>query len=314
MKAEHFVISLEAKPGLGEDSFVAVERNNDIVIGVFDGCGGIGSKRYRQMQDLSGAYIASRLAALITREWLTEQTPESDMGERFDLSRYCAYLLSDAQEFYQRYLSDGDSLISGSMVQRLPTTMCLARLSQPDAGYVSCQMLWAGDSRIYILTPDGLRLYTSDDLEMKQDPFDNLYRDSPLSNYLSLSRAFEIHERTVSMQTPCIVLAATDGCFGYLPTPMHFEHMLLSTLCSSGSLAQWQEALTRGLGMAKSDDSTLAAAVVGFNTYEHMRRAFIPRLETLERRYIAPLDADSGDMPTPLALRLWNDYRQGFLA
>ena len=58
----------------------------------------------------------------------------------------------------------------------------------------------------------------------------NLRQDSVISNAMSADTAFVINHHQMSLPRPFLIIAATDGCFGYLPSPMHFEWLLLSTL------------------------------------------------------------------------------------
>ena len=59
-----FFIHAEAVPDCGEDSgFVGCYENGLVVTGVFDGCGGIGGKRYPEVNGRTGAYIGSQTAA-----------------------------------------------------------------------------------------------------------------------------------------------------------------------------------------------------------------------------------------------------------
>ena len=81
---------------------------------------------------------------------------------------------------------------------------------------------------------------------------------------------------------PCVLLCATDGCFGYLKSPMEFEHLLLSTLEASKSVDAWQEKLERVLDEIAGDDQSLAAVIIGYGSFAGLRRSMKPRLEALE--------------------------------
>ena len=52
-----------------------------------------------------------------------------------------------------------------------------------------------------------------------------------------------INVKKIRIEHPCIIMAATDGCFGYLKSPMEFEKLLLDTLLAGESIVQWQNAL-----------------------------------------------------------------------
>ena len=57
----YFSISGEMIPQNGEDSYLYSFNENKGLVGVFDGCGGIGSRRYEILNGKTGAYIASRI-------------------------------------------------------------------------------------------------------------------------------------------------------------------------------------------------------------------------------------------------------------
>ena len=86
-------------------------------------------------------------------------------------------------------------------------------------------MFWAGDSRAYVFDPDGARQLSTDDLRDPGDALANLRHDSVVSNAMSADTEFHVSYRRVELQAPFLLVCATDGCFGYVPTPMHFEHL-----------------------------------------------------------------------------------------
>ena len=49
-----------------------VMRGNCAVAAVFDGCGGIGSRKYPRFMDHTGAYMASRAASGALHDWFHE--------------------------------------------------------------------------------------------------------------------------------------------------------------------------------------------------------------------------------------------------
>ena len=71
----------------------------------------------------------------------------------------------------------------------------------------------------------------------------NLREDSVVSNALSADTAFVVQHHQVDVTPPFLIVAATDGCFGYWPTPMHFERFLLSTLMPATDPESWSAAL-----------------------------------------------------------------------
>ena len=70
---------------------------------------------------------------------------------------------------------------------------------------------------------------TRDHLRGDPDPFESLYRDRPLSALISADAPVALSLRRLRVPKPCVLLVATDGAFGCLPTPMEFEMLLLNT-------------------------------------------------------------------------------------
>lgn len=62
------------------------------------------------------------------------------------------------------------------------------------------------------------------DVIRRQDTMSNLKHDGALTNLLSSDNRFTLHTAMFSPSLPCILFGAADGCFGYVPSPMHFEH------------------------------------------------------------------------------------------
>jgi len=114
--------------------------------------------------------------------------------------------------------------------------LALLALQRRDSGSSTfdAHVFWAGDSRAYLLDPRaGAQQLTTDDIKSGADAMRNLTDDSVMSNCISASADFHINHRAVELEAPFVVLCATDGCYGYLPSPMHFEQLLLSTMAAA---------------------------------------------------------------------------------
>ena len=59
----------ERVPGKGEDSWCHAFNERAGLIGVFDGCGGLGSRAYPSLSGRTGAYVASRTASGAVYDW-----------------------------------------------------------------------------------------------------------------------------------------------------------------------------------------------------------------------------------------------------
>lgn len=296
-----FCVYREKLPGNGEDAFVYSANVRSVLVGVFDGCGGAGAKRYPRLQNKTGAYTASRITAGAVMEWFSllpeglPEAPEEAVGA----------LIRQHLERCHRQVGEESRLVS-PLVRTFPTTAAFA-VCTGEAGRNRVDFFWAGDSRVYLLDEDGLAQLSTDDLSVP-DAMENLYNDGVLTNVISLSKAYTIHHGAAILDKPGIVYAATDGCFGYVSTPMEFEGMLLSALADSGSVREWEERLTEIIGTVAGDDYTLSAAVLGFGGFEKMRAALSQRQRFLEREYLA----DIGSLSREEKTALWSRYRDSY--
>lgn len=64
-----FAISGEMVSQSGEDSYIYSFNENKGLVGVFDGCGGIGSRRYQTLNSKTGAYISARAVSECVADW-----------------------------------------------------------------------------------------------------------------------------------------------------------------------------------------------------------------------------------------------------
>ena len=218
-------------------------------ISVFDGCGGLGSRKYPIADNHTGAFLASRAACSAVYS-MFENKENAITGD--NLKKAIVDKLYDLKQ----KTDDGKPELVGSMVKTFPTTMVMAYAQKADAG-VKGKFWWAGDSRGYILNTKGLTQMTRDDIKGDDDAFENLYNDAPLSNLIHISGDFKINEKAFEVKEPSVIIVATDGTFGYLPSPMHFELMILDTLMNAKSVAEWEEALENKFNEISGDDATI---------------------------------------------------------
>ena len=234
--------------GEGEDADPILRVGPDLgLLGVFDGMGGAGGRVYDTPDGRhTGAYIASRFARnvverlmleLIKPEWNLDGPATAAELQRVLASSLAARLAE---------LKAPETTLRSKLVKALPTTMTLAVLQRTDpaAGSYACHLFWAGDSRAYVADPEaGLMQLTTDDLRSGGDAMRNLTDDSVMSNCISADTEFHINHRQVELRAPFLLLCATDGCFAYVRSPMHFEHLLLSTMQDARDVPAWQQAL-----------------------------------------------------------------------
>ncbi len=314
MQERLLLTSYAVLPGQGEDSVALHPLRDGAFLCVADGCGGLGSRRYGALSDHTGAFVASRLVTHALDGWARPGVPiprTAAEGERI-----CRELESELGALLKRFAvkhcgeESAATRIVGSMQRILPTTLCAAITRKAQPGMLDVCFVWAGDSRGYVLDADGLHQCTSDHLRGTPDPFESLYRDMPLSGLLSADSPVALSMRRMRVRTPCVVLAATDGAYGCLATPMEFEMLLLDTLASAASWDGWEQALLARFEALAHDDATLLGHPCGVSDPAELRRALDMRHTVLQRQFVAPVRNRANDVA--FARERWQAYRTAY--
>ena len=298
-------------PNQGEDSIAFATDTRGGFLCVADGCGGLGSRRYEEMADQTGAYLAARIATEVVKRWAPKGFPLPRTGA--EGSALCGALGTALGEELRRFEAGhqnrGSIRIVGRMQRALPTTLCAALLASGQKE-LDCLFFWAGDSRGYLLDGAGLHQLTADHSSGGPDAMESLYKDAPLTNLLCAGEPCLLSARRVRWKKPCVAVLATDGAFSYLPTPMEFEWLLLSTLHAATALAGWQKKLRNEMEKITSDDGTLLMALYGYESFEALKLAMEPRRLALQREYITPVRRRKQDVG--YAQQKWREYREGY--
>jgi hypothetical protein len=188
--------------------------------------------------------------------------------------------------------------------------------------------MWAGDSRAYILSAkDGLQQLTKDDVKSEDDSLEALLNDPPISNCINADGEFVLNRVVLEkLPSPIMLLAATDGCFGYVQTPAHFERLLLQTLQISNAPNEWEQHLTENLCAIAGDDASMALMSIGWNSFTELKADFAQRLENVQT-LTQPIDdlllqltqVNSDEQRQELLVQkqqrraaLWDQYRQAY--
>jgi serine/threonine protein phosphatase PrpC len=289
-----FGFNLEKIAGQGEDSDPILRDGRELgLIAVFDGMGGAGGTVYETSEGpRTGAYLASRLARdVVEQRMVALLDPEWNL----DGAAAAADLQRAVQAALRARLVELNAPASGlrsRLLRALPTTMALAALQrrEPSGDRWACHVLWAGDSRVYVFQPgSGARQLTVDDIRDRGDAMANLREDSVVSNAMSADTEFVVHHRKIELTAPFLVIAATDGCFGYVPSPMHFEHLVLAALRDAPDTDSWSAAVQAAVSAVTGDDAAMAMLGVGAN-HIGFQKLFAQRTTELEQRWVTPLD------------------------
>jgi serine/threonine protein phosphatase PrpC len=324
-----FSFNLAKIDGQGEDADPILHDSRDLgLLAVFDGMGGAGGTAYATDDGpRTGAYLASRAARDVVDRRMLDLLPSSDEVTGPGIAAELHDSIRDALRQVLAGLRAPRSRLRSKLLRALPTTMALAAVHRPEPGTDRwrCQVLWAGDSRVYLLRPDtGAAQLTLDDIRDRGDALANLTQDSVVSNAMSADTEFTVNHRCIELSTPFLLIAATDGCFGYLSTPMHFEGLLLSTMMNAPDQHGWSQDLQTQITAISGDDASMAVLGIGAD-HQGFRALFADRAAALEMRWVRPLDqlaAETREMEEHLEVlrrrrtqrtaELWAAYRPGY--
>lgn len=308
----------EKVEGKGEDAPPAFRMHTSGagLVATFDGTGGAGAGVARQLGDgrqLTGAYVASRLSSEVLQTWFTRAVDRGEPITPSAVERFRNVLtnvLRDEAGYAPEVAGNG---LKGSLKRVLPTTMAAIAFRLEDDAVVA-HVLWAGDSRAYAMGPmHGLQVLSVDDTR-ETDAMALIRNDMPMDNLISADQDFRINHRSYRMSTPRLLLTATDGCFGYVQTPAHFEFLVLETLLNAPSASAWVASLVEEFDAVAGDDVSFALAGGGFTSFGHLQDAFGPRHDYLRAEHWERFAALAGDRDAFEAMResSWEVYRHDY--
>lgn len=308
---------IEKKKGKGEDAepTLRVHSSGRGIIGVYDGTGGAGAAIARttgEGTDLSAAYVAARLVRDVVEAWFVDCVGDGDRA--LETGGLAATLQQVLKEEAQ-YLPESRSNVRGKLHRILPTTAaCVAFDADDPSGTVDA--LWAGDSRCFLLTPTkGLQVLSKDDTR-EGDALELIRNDQPMENLVAADRPFRINHRRFTPEQPMVLLTATDGAFGYVRTPAHFEYLLLHTLVSAETLDDWSAKLIASFAEFAADDVSFSIVAIGFSGFDELQKAVRARHDYLEREHWKPFVDNTGaaDAIERLREESWVVYRDLYQA
>lgn len=153
----------------------------------------------------------------------------------------------------------------------LPTTLAFIRYATDEYGETTAEVVWAGDSRCYLLTASGLKQLSDDD-EDSSGAITNLF-------YYGGKRATLLNYRRYTLKAPCVLIAASDGIFDYFTPYNNFsvEKILLEHIEMNDSYGALMKSLSEFYDKLRGDDATMAFVPVGFEDYSSLKKALKDR-------------------------------------
>ena len=282
-------INVPKKENHGEDAdpYVNVSANRSWgIIAVFDGMGGAGARKYKYANSGEGhtsntpelikainmeeehasAWWASRYVREAV-EALMSSRPKGEDPIIYLESNLKTAIVNKLNTVIKNFPAAKAPLLS-KMMRKLPTTMALCAYTI-DEKNITINSYWSGDSRIYMFDKNRMYFLTKDDADAAdEDPFSPANMDLAMNNTICQDRDFVINKSTISIpmipSNPIVLIAATDGCFGYFKNPIEFEYTIRHTLDASKQFDEWMPLIRKAIiDNIQQDDFSMALIEIG---------------------------------------------------
>ena len=271
----YFNIAKKEYEGEDADPISIVDSNlNWGVVGVFDGMGGAGAKKYKHIES-GEEHTSAYWGARIVRNSVADLIDERPLG-----ISPVEWLKNHLHDSIKKTLdekindfSNANGIVLSKMTRKLPTTMAMSGYEITD-GNAEITTFWAGDSRVYIIFKDTIKVLTIDDADAEDgDPFSPMNMDLAMNNAISQEREFRINKSflkiKISHDDPFMLIAATDGCFGYYKNPIEFETMLRNSLAKANDCNEYLNNIQQSIiDNIQQDDFSISIVGFGSNTFE----------------------------------------------
>ena len=157
----------------------------------------------------------------------------------------------------------------------LPTTLAFMRYGTDENGNTNVEVVWAGDSRCYLLNKDGLKQLSVDD-EDESGAITNLFFVKSTGEITT-----KLNYRKYMVKGPCVLIGASDGIFDPFEPHGNFgvEKTLLEHIAAAQSYEELMQNLCEFYGKVHSDDATMAFVPIGFESYENLKTELSERAE-----------------------------------
>ena len=263
---------------------------------VCDGLGGTGQTKHKiGDQYYTSAYIGSRCVSDAIKKYCDEQQRELWTDDIATMTKKLKqYLASQLEACIQGYKLEKS--LGGNMIELLPTTLAMA-IFRKNGGFLDLRVIWAGDSRVYLLTPvDGLSQLSEDDVDGEFDAMKALGQ-SNMNNNVTGEGMDRFHlnyaEYKIPIQEGFILFAASDGCFDYIESPMQFEYKLLAATQQvfEDDPSVLGECIAENYqGENCKDDTTIAGVVIQTNQEKTVSELYKARMLYMKEQFRKPVN------------------------
>lgn len=280
-------------PGGCEDALPVANEAYSVVC---DGLGGAGMTKHTVLEDgaeslseRTSAYLGARIVSECVNSYYNRHHDElatimsvRDRGERVKV--LLEELKSEINDAFQLYMEKWQIEPSlGKTKKTFPTTLASA-MYFPQEDKLTVLTVWAGDSRVYALSPQkGLQLLSMDDAVNAENEMNSA---SEMTNTISAGNSFRLNYAIYEMDEPGIVFCCSDGCFDYRPSPLHVEWLILKTVLEYMPAAEGKDL---GVAFAESmrdtiypapvgDDTTMAGIIFGIDSDKAMKELYQKRM------------------------------------
>lgn len=286
-----FSFQKEIKPGFCEDAPPVATDRYAIVC---DGLGGAGHTKHSlpdeenpgTVTERTSAYLGSRIVADRVKRFFEEHWEEwACSGETPEIGVYAGQLKEALDRAIQDCVEKMRIQIPvGKTIKIFPTTLASAVFLPCEDG-LRVAAIWAGDSRVYLLTPSkGLRLLSLDDADGAAERMNS---GTVMTNCV-YAGSFFLNYCVYTLREPGLVFCCSDGCFDYLRSPLHLEWLLLHTILDMPQEEGREpgeilgESIRDVIYQTIRDDTTMAGLCVGLPSIASLQEAFRQRTEALD--------------------------------
>lgn len=311
---------IEKREEHGEDAQpLSIIKENLYAVGVFDGLGGSGAAICKSGfgEGHTKAYVASRIIRDAVANYIEKATDIKEIDE--DGIKLAAKRRLEEEKYHFPTKASG---LRSRLVRDYPTTLAITVASVNKESSHTVVSYWAGDSRNYLWNQEGFYQISKDDLDTELDPLENLRNDAALSNCVCADRDFTINSLKIDVLGKFIIISATDGCFNYFATPMHFQEILLTGLKLAESKTDWENYCKEEITAVTGDDVSLALLAIGFDGFDDLKDFFkdtkVSNIEDIrqvqdEINSLAKKIEHNKEILEELVQSGWNEYKVSYM-